>query len=777
MPLQLPAQQYCISKDLLDLIKTFNKLPEEDHIQRLFYLQKINYLLNTLTLSPSLFAWLADSKPDGWLANLNAYEINADASIFVKGLQFAQAIANLAKVEPEQAKVKDEFQLMQERDALLRNNKPFEEVRDNYIAINSQLHTLSESDHRVNEIVRRHSEILDGAKAKLDAIQKRETPPPGVPVPKYKTKVLGTQINNYNFEFTMEGWEEFFVFRVEDRDKLGLEQDLHSFPMAKYFIEDYAVFMMRFKSKTSLIEYRPVVLSQFANGGNLADVAKKLRKVDDKHIGSKTAHYFSQLADFCTRLMDSKTYHPDIKLTNFLVHRNLIRISDRKTFLTEENPTVSKIRSSPPYAPEQFTDCLNEDWDGYNQAASKTVLNMPQFMAYQLGMALKEFLILTQMDEIPDLDAFRDHDFNPAHYFTTTPRPIVNLSVLIQELTRPDPDKRMSIQQFKELMKFLNHQPEQFYQKVEEKLPSSTIGFQEDIDAIQNLLDGTFPVNQFLQAANPIFNKLSDSPSVEPRLIRMAEKLATKCFEHYAKSFFNQCIETALLNKDWDVAPWYRQLIHVLSFGYFRVEKVTELSEIRDSMGLDLNEEQFLSYFPHLEFLPPSKFDDLGNPKAEYLKEAIKNNVALILSDEGQTSKSSSESIAKTMPLNGTSKDSKKSYAASLSKSDVKPSLDSPSTESSAKNSSISYGTMVIDENAKSLSPGRLSFFAANDTDHPKPKPANKKEAYHSVTTSMLQGDNFSYRGKKPVPSKRTNVNKIVWEPPTDPVPSHSSNP
>ncbi|MCL9682705.1 serine/threonine-protein kinase [Legionella maioricensis] len=802
MALKSPPSIFGIPEDFLNLITTFNTIPEEDHIQRLFYLQKINYRLKDITLNSSSYAWLSDTGPEGWQAHLHAYSINADASIFVKGMQFAEAIARHTKDKPLPIQVEDVYPLLQERDELLRNPS-FEACKERYIAVNCQLHVLVDSERRIKEILDRHSEILAMAKAKLDAIQKRETLPAAGPTPTYKTKELGGHVNNDLYTLEIEGIDDLFVFRVEDRDKLGVEQDLHSFPVAKYFIEDYAVFMMRFKGSDFPIEYRPVVLSQYATGGNLAEVARSLRGTRDKDLGAKACFYFAQLGDFCEKLIEAKTYHPDIKLTNFLVHSNLIRVSDRKTFTAEAHPMASEIRSTPPYAPDEFTACLNERWTNYDSdVASETVMNMPQFMAYQLGMALKEFLILTQVDDV-EIAELRKHDFNPALYFKTTPNPIVNFSLLIQELTRPDPNKRLSIQQFKNLLKFRNMKPEHFYKKIEEELPSATLGFQEDIDAINTLLNGSFPETEFITQANILFNKISKSQ--EPRLIRMAEKLATKCYREYAEPFFKQSIETALLNNDWEEAPWYRKLIHVLSFGYFSVDRVTQLSDIQDTMGLDLNGEQFLSYFPHLEFLTPSAMDSLGKIEAEYLKNVIRENVEMIISHDSMAQQESSESTEdvaisttipldvaaeskkKTLPLNATpvssmEKDplskapeiskqiaplnvtpvSSMKKDSSLTKSDAKhdESLDKESSESSSD-----WGTIVINDKKRTSVAARPAFFSSskvNDETAVKPK-APVASRVDSVRTALFRGDG-SHR-KKPIHGHRTTVGEINWDP------------
>ncbi|STY12551.1 protein kinase domain containing protein [Legionella pneumophila] len=64
-------------------------------------------------------------------------------------------------------------------------------------------------------------------------------------------------------------------FVVEDRHELGKEQELHSYGVSKYFIEDYSVFMMRFKAEDGSTVYKPVILSQFANQNNLEELPNK----------------------------------------------------------------------------------------------------------------------------------------------------------------------------------------------------------------------------------------------------------------------------------------------------------------------------------------------------------------------------------------------------------------------------------------------------------------------------------------------------------------------
>ena len=243
--------------------------------------------------------------------------------------------------------------------------------------------------------------------------------------------------------------------------------------------------MWGFVNKQNIVEYKPVFLCQFAKQGNLADIAKSLQGTNPKHFAAITSHYFNQLTDLCTGLIHAEVYHPDIKLTNFLIDDNRLLISDRKTLIDTENCKANTLRSSPSYAPQEYVNCITR-YATFNAKAYTTSINLPQFMAYQLGMALKEFLILTQQDEI-DQEAFRDHTHPAVDYFKNPERSIVNLSALIQELTREDASKRMSIKQMKQLLTFRNHPTHIFYQEMEKVLPSSSLGIQKEVDEINEL--------------------------------------------------------------------------------------------------------------------------------------------------------------------------------------------------------------------------------------------------------------------------------------------------
>ncbi|KTD43656.1 hypothetical protein [Legionella quateirensis] len=720
---------------LVQLVDDYNKIPEQEHIQRLFYLQKINYLSNTLSPNAELYEWMTNSEQNSFLDHLKAYHINPHASFFLKGIQFAQAVALYSKKEPvdevvidkEQAvalyskkesvdevvndKEKEyppnsEYALMQNRDDILLN-KTFEESGDEYMALSLKLAQLALTDHKIKTKVQKQVIISEMVESKIQAVKGNTNFSEPVPFRvTYKTEPLGAGGNNANFRFKMSGWDEMMIFRVEDRSDLSLEQRLHSHPVSIYFIEDYVLFRKMVKNKLSPIEYRPVVLSQFANQGDLTEVAKKLHNQPATKIAAIAGYYFDQVTHFCSLLIDAKAYHPDIKLSNFLAHNNRLLISDRKTLIENAHPLVNTVRSSPNFAPDEYNDCLDFDVFGidFNEKADTTVLDMPRFMAFQVGMILKEFLLLTQLDKLPD--DFRNRDQSAASYFVSPPNPIINLSFLVQELTRTDPQKRMTIDQFKSLVKYRNMNPENFYNKVESEFPSAQLGIQDDIDEINTLLNekknngfwqgivssfmnlftpSTYH-KDFLLRANEVFKKISESDPKETRLTRLAEKLAVKCYREYSHTYFKQCsqsLEAALYKQDWDKAPWYSKALYWLSFGLYNVERSSNVDIAAVKIKQDLKGEEFQMHFPLLEFLPPNELDHLGTLQSARFKEFLYSHVNEILPQDAEESEHSSSSC----------NDSEEEQKSRSSLRKLSRSLNKKSSEES---DSLPSGTMVI---------------------------------------------------------------------------------
>jgi hypothetical protein len=736
--MKLPHRRYTA---LVNLVTELNKAPKDDHVQRLFYLQKINYQLNTITPDETLYNWIISNDKKGFHAQLEKYSINPNASFFLKGIQFAEAIALKSGKETttdtdKPLSMGTEYVLMQKRDNILEKGS-YADFNKEYTALSLELHALAVTDNRMKAIIDRQTRVLRDAQPKIDAIKGSKKPEEieklGI---SYKTNPLGAGGNNQNYTFKMSGWDELMIWRVEDRFDLELEQRLQSHPVSKYFIEDFAVFTKKFQNKLCPVEYKPVVLSQYARQGNLTEVAKRLQKEPIHNIAPKIGFYFDQLTHFISLLMDANAYHPDFKLSNFLADRNRLLISDRKTLIDNPYPLANTVRSTPTHAPDEYNDCLDFESDplDYNEKASTTVLNMPQFMAFQLGIILKEFLLLTQMDELPPAEEFRNSDRSAASYFVSPPKQIINLSLLVQELTRSDASKRMTVKQFQSLLSFRNQDPDNFYKQVERVFPSSQLGIQAELDEINALLEErnnengfqkfarsfmnsvmpSYYGNDLLHRANKIFDKISMSDPKETRVTRMAEKLAVKCYKEYAHIYFEQCsqsIENSLFNEDWKQAPWYRKALHWLSFGFYSIDRVTTPDISKIKIDQKLHGEEFQTHFPLLEFLPPKALDNLGTLKAAHFKEFLFSHLNEIVpqdSDESEELTSSENSESESEESTPLIKSGLKNADKSAKKDASEESLPSATmvikkdkTKKDASDESLPSATMVIKKDKK----------------------------------------------------------------------------
>ena len=150
---------------------------------------------------------------------MRLFAINPDASFFLKNIQFAQAGAQHSSKTGKKLSYENEYDLLQQRDALLKKES-FDECREHYSALCRELNKLASQNEHIVSLVKRQTKILESSEAKFAAIRQRQSNENSTPSQvRYKTTELGKQVNNFNFKFMMTGWEKPFVFRVEDRDK------------------------------------------------------------------------------------------------------------------------------------------------------------------------------------------------------------------------------------------------------------------------------------------------------------------------------------------------------------------------------------------------------------------------------------------------------------------------------------------------------------------------------------------------------------------------------
>jgi len=379
-------------------------------------------------------------------------------------MEFSQAIQRASNTTEEPHQGDTFYTLLAERDALLKGPGNIEDFE----SINRRLFTLSNQDEKLQARMIEHKHFLALGYGKLEAIKDAVEQNFG----EYSTEELSSG-NNTNFFLNIEGEPNPLVIRVEDRATLQDEADLQSHPVSEYFSEDYATMMLPFKNESGEVGYQPVVLSQFASGGNLSHFAESLADRTSDEKGETAQACFSQLSDFLIKLQDSGHYHPDIKLSNFLYDNGKVFCADRKTFLNTEQASPNKILTTINLAPPEFLETVN-----YNPKTNavtpkvkhrNTKLDMPSFMQYQVGAAINEYLA--------DSDAFDDNPLS---------NQVQNLFILQTELIRENPSDRLNLKDFNQLLTQLDTTPDVFLTELEKLHPSVS----EDANDLEQLLKG-----------------------------------------------------------------------------------------------------------------------------------------------------------------------------------------------------------------------------------------------------------------------------------------------
>ena len=232
-------------------------------------------------------------------------------------------------------------------------------------------------------------------------------------------------------------------------------------------------------------------------------------------------------------MKNSGHYHPDIKLSNFLLNDGKVLISDRKTLTDKKNPTVLDISSSPVYAAPEYKRCLTINDEGETSLnllkARKTTLDMPSYMSYQMGMALKEFVIKSNLVSFSPTDDEEETfqkfvEWNSVSSLSPNPsKELQNISVLIEELTRSKPEERLSIENLNTLIKQVVLPPEQFIQKLNEASPVSAQSRERDkanIQLIDSILksDNISPVQREQLSAIPNCKSLLNKTPIKSSL-------------------------------------------------------------------------------------------------------------------------------------------------------------------------------------------------------------------------------------------------------------------
>ncbi len=551
---------------LVGLIHAYNGLTEDMNVEKLFTLQKICYFLQKTPLTPELIEWRNEFGQDGLEAHLQHYGIHRDGSQLLQTIEFADAVCGYA---PEtEISSPSLYSSMTERDDMLKiDSNP--ETLTAYIKHNQAIMAHFDNDLTLQEKTQRHLNFLALTYGKIDAIQ-------GIveqQFSEYQTSTLGNpEGNNKNFIFNLGTKDENVVIRVENRANLGKEQVLQTQEVSKYFSEDYATVMVPFKVDEE-INYQPVVISELAKKGDLATYATTLAGLGNRQVVQSAQDFFTQLNDFCLKLMESGHYHPDIKLSNFLTDGERVIVSDRKTIIDKKLPKATEINSSPLYGAPEYQACIASSGNALNAKAGRTTLDMPSYMAYQIGMALKQFMFLglgVNNDEQKYLEwaPFSNHVKAPTNELN-------NIAILIQELTRANPPDRLTIKDFNTLFtQSLSMSHDEFMQELERLSPRANLSTMPGIGLLEEALN-TNGLSPDLKLKLGEFTSQSLSSFChDPRanLAPLLKDKALKCINNYLKS-----VKGALLTKDIDKATPFRKFLSRLRISVPSVTAITEL--------------------------------------------------------------------------------------------------------------------------------------------------------------------------------------------------------
>ncbi|KTD25718.1 protein kinase domain containing protein [Legionella lansingensis] len=445
---------------------------------------------------------------------LQHFGIHRDASIFLRSGEYSAAYASLLKAKNEQKESIDEevtqedldsetsvlrfYELMNQRYLILSNmlkqkcklesekektssdlskaEEDLDELQGRLHKTHTNMFHLIQSSSAVQALLAEHRHMLPFCLAKAEArLENREdkTFTMDKEFAKEEEKRLGRKVNNDNFLFKLKAHNSdiMLVIRKEDRDDLEHEQRLQSNPIARFFIPDYVTFMERDEKGG----YKPVSISRYATGGDLEHIADKL-EIED--IVRQAQLYFAQISRFCQELIALGLYHPDIKLSNFLVDFQLtetdhgtittykIQVSDRKTLLSKRKIPITEVRTSPLYSPPELTQHLNKAGNNFGARLRRLHLQKKQkppeidlvpYMSFQVGIALKLFLVMGKASI----------NIQRVNFFDFIPNPSVeerNLLTLSQALTRNNPNQRISLETFSNMLSSekLHLNPEEF---------------------------------------------------------------------------------------------------------------------------------------------------------------------------------------------------------------------------------------------------------------------------------------------------------------------------
>ena len=593
-------------QELATCIAQYNAIDTDDsrNLEKIFLLQRISYLLEASPPDLELNTWRKLRGSKSLEANFQYYGVLRDGSTLVKNIQFAETVCG-ASEQIEMLSI-DYFSALQKRNELLAQGEWTPDVATKYAQYNRIILDYFHNTPEIQDKFYRSQHFLSLCYPKLEAIQ-------GVvnqDFSEFETRPLGERaINNQNFTLNIEGEDKELVIRVEDRNTMAHEQVLQTYPVSEYFSEEYFAMMMPFK-EGDVVEYKPLVLSEFVEKGSLENYAMSLSEYSTYDMGVETEHIFYLLSDFCIKLAGAGFYHPDIKLSNFLTDGHTIKVSDRKTITNEAEPLVSHIQFTSSYAPPECRICLNMfETDLIYSKASRTKVDMNAVMSYELGMALKEFVLTTKQCENVTPEKFLAWS-HFSTFFEHLDKKHQNLFTLIQELTRHNPRDRLSIANFQTLLAQTALSPVTFLKKLEELSPRNQLSEAETLENIANVMFTPNPTEDQLKFWDDLLTDPAHAQRIfsDPR-INFFKTAYNEIHEYLNK--INRLLEDANSKSS---SP-----ISVLQS--YMIGATVQPISIQDLPAIPIMSPKLLRYFAIFELIPSMKLKEDEKMMLEHIYE------------------------------------------------------------------------------------------------------------------------------------------------------------
>ncbi|CEK11108.1 protein kinase family protein [Legionella hackeliae] len=505
-------------KHLSILIDQFNETNDES--MKIMYLQQIDMYSKAVVdnceqeflkkpprsrvqaLTDAIYAWRMEAfklpkpqnepgtqKDETFRQVMQRYGVHPDASITLRAVQYATAYKRLQPITPKEEKKSGDiktqrrefYELMDKRYLLLTQllkqdyeESKLAELNDKLKNLHLQLFKLVDSSLELHKFITEYMDMFALSYGAIHITEENAEKFDG-----YQLKPFKKQVNNKNLLLTVVSKEEEpiqLVVRYEERKTAAGEERFKSHPIDRFFVKDFVTFSNRQKNE-DISSYHPAAISQYATQGNLKQVAKKIR-MQPSALAEQGQDYFLQISQFCLELIALGFYHSDIKLSNFLLDNGQILISDRKRFQPERHVKISAIRPSIWYAPQEYLKYVNNNNNGTNFKAERLKLDLLPFMSFQVGLALRSFLL---GGEVKNLHANID-----SLAIETSDLRYKNLAILSKALTRNIPTERISLKVFQTLLapEILQLPTEQFLNQLEMATGKNPFAINRKLEAL-----------------------------------------------------------------------------------------------------------------------------------------------------------------------------------------------------------------------------------------------------------------------------------------------------